>query len=472
VPTLTQRITRAGLDAYRRVSASWSGAGGLSRGLNGVGGGVVTPATAAVGPDGKLRGVDAFAWRDALYSGDAYLPRCYGGGAVGILKSLGRWNQNVTDWETKSRIVPHYNAFRSIVDVYQHALSGKLGDGLEIDEKANGKPVYTDLPDLIGRVWRWSNLDAEKDPLIQTVANQGTAGLRIVYQAGDTPDLSRVYLAWDHPRYIKSVETDARGNVRHVVLKWTIESHDEDGRVEDSIEVRTELSADEFSLQYDGEEQLTPAERRNGLGVCPYALVRQRAVPDSPFGLHAYAGSEQAVHALNYGASELGSSVWDVIYPTWFATGGGKLPAAPWALDKSKLVYVQTAAGTPPPTMDPMVPTVPVLAALAYLQQTADWLLSAQPELVWAAIRLLAGISGEALARVQQPTEGCVMRARAMYEESIIRGVQIALSVGVYHGLPDFDLGRARARGKPPSGPTTTGRGRRRSRSPSGRRCR
>jgi hypothetical protein len=159
----------------------------------------------------------------------------------------------------------------------------------------------------------------------------------------------------------------------------------------DSIEVRTELSADEFSLQYDGEEQLTPAERRNGLGVCPYALVRQRAVPDSPFGLHAYAGSEQAVHALNYGASELGSSVWDVIYPTWFATGGGKLPDAPWALDKSKLVYVQTAAGTPPPTMDPMVPSVPLAAALAYLQQTADWLLSAQPELVWAAIRLLAG---------------------------------------------------------------------------------
>jgi hypothetical protein len=253
--------------------------------------------------DGRIRGIDPYDWRDALYSGVAYQPTCYGGGLKGILRTIGQWNDREENWETKNRIVPTYNAFRSIVDVYQHALSGKLGDGLEIDETANGEPVHEALPDLIGRVWRWSNLDSQKDPLITTVANQGTAGIRVVFD----PDAGRVYLKWDDPKRIDSVETDAAGNVKSVRLKYPIPRYDEDGRKDGTIQVEEYFDQQWVARWEDNNEILS---EQTGLGICPYALMAHRPVKGSAFGAHAYAGSEPAVHLLNWGLSQLGDSVW------------------------------------------------------------------------------------------------------------------------------------------------------------------
>jgi hypothetical protein len=79
---------------------------------------------------------------------------------------------------------------------------------------------------------------------------------------------------------------------------------------------------------------------------------------------------------------------------------------------------------------------------IAALERAAGYLRERQPELILNALTLLSGLSGETIGQVIKPAETAVLRARALYEDALIRALQIGLSYGVLYGLWNLGTGQ------------------------------
>jgi hypothetical protein len=393
-----------------------------------VGSGYVPPFKAIAGTDGMGFRWSQYELRDMLLDGSVYRTTADGGARKWVLKWLGRPCD-----ENKYPITAHYNPFRQIVRFYDNALGGRFGQELKLAERLPvlDRPTAPVLADPLARLWRWSNLDTLKSEAVETVANQGTAGLRVVLnEAGD-----RVSIELDDPRTIRQVDTDSRGNVVNAYLAYDLVRYGPDGKEAERLEVEEWIGKDGFSQKVGGEEKLSPEQQRNPLGLCPYVLMRQ-----DPKGRHAYHGSEMAIHAFNWLASQVPETLWVHLWPTWFATSPADEPRK-FNIQRHTLIYAKTEEGKPVPTLDPMVPTVPVAEALEAMEVFAGYLREQQPQLIFYALKLLSNISGETLQQVRLPAESESLRARALYESSLVSALQIGLSLGVYNGLWDLGTG-------------------------------
>jgi hypothetical protein len=182
-------------------------------------------------------------------------------------------------------------------------------------------------------LWRWSNLDTQKQLLQEWAANLGTVGLRIVAKANTNPAQRRVSIQLDHPGTIVDFDEDDRGNVTAVLLRWKAVGGELGERRRD-VDVEELITKDEFTVSVNGTKTTTT----NELGVCPYVILRHR---DSghEFGDWSYKGSEQIIHQVNWLIANQGDSVIAHIWPTWFATAGGNAPEE-FQLGRQKVAYV------------------------------------------------------------------------------------------------------------------------------------
>lgn len=416
---LLNRIADAGADMYRRVSGRFT-----SR--------IKSPVSAF------STTLSDFDLRDMLLDGTIYRTTKDGGALKSVLKALGRpcGGQD----EAKYPISGYFNPIKQIVSFYANAFGGRLGDDLKIAEKFNDKPIKRKTLDLVRTIWGWSNLDHRSAEMTTLAANQGTVGIRIVYKADPSP---RIYLDFDHPAFIKRADLDNRGNVISVFLDYTGVRYTNEGNVEDTFRVEETISKYGFSQKFDGQEQLSDDQRLNPMELCPYVLLRHDLVPGATFGRHAYDGSERAIHGINFGLSQLDESIVAHVWPYLFATSPAKKPAK-FTTGRYTLVYAQSEAGKPQPTLETLVPSLDFAGALENIKAQADWMRERQPQMVLNSISLLSGISGETLAQVLKPAEAESARARALYEDAVIRAIKIGMSIGIFSGVDGFDLGTGR----------------------------
>jgi hypothetical protein len=423
MPTAFERLARLPAEIYQRVSRA-----ALSAGILG-------GSSTAVGPNpsAALGGLSDYVIRDRMLDGTVYRR---GYGLQEILRVLNK--PCTTDDENKWSVPGYYNPVPQIVGFYESTtLYGQWDHELK-PVKRKGEDVDQKLADLLGRLWRWSRLDVRKAELTTLAANQGTVGIRIVYDAnGDDP---RVYLDFDDPRWITRVDLDARGNCRTVVLEYALAAYDENGRPTTPKVVREVISAEGFSRQVDGQEQLSEAERANALGVCPYVLCRHRRRTGEVFGRHAYDGSERAIFGIDLGLSQLDESLQEHIWPRLFMTAAGPKPTT-FKTGKYTLVYVQSREGVPPATLEAVSPNITVAETAEHFTQLDAWLREKNPAMILSALKLLSGVSGETLQQVLKPAESEALRARAEYEAALVQALQIALSLAIANRVPDFDLG-------------------------------
>jgi hypothetical protein len=207
-------------------------------------------------------------------------------------------------------------------------------------------------------------------------------------------------------------------------------------------EVVETMSRDDFSLIVDGEEQLNDANRENALGLVPYVLHRHALAPGrgEVFGRHAYDGSEQTIHAINFTLTQTDESVSAHVWPFIFTTSAAKAPSK-LTLGKFTMAHSQQRQGDPQPTAEMMVPAVPYGDIVGTLAQRVDWLRERQPQMILNSLKLVGGVSGEALARMLKAAEAESLRARGLFEDSMRRALQIGMSVGIASRIPGFDLG-------------------------------
>lgn len=377
-----------------------------------------------------------FAVNQALYDGTVYSPNAYGGFLENVLRA---YVGNAFCDITKFPIFPHFMPFKEVVDCYQNVWPGVWGEQTKPADLYAGKPVNPKLLLALGEVARASNLNTEKTTLVRWAANFGTVGIRVTAQAAEGDKPARSVIGVDHPSRLFNFEEDSRGNVTAVVLKYnkTVNVGTLADPEWETVKVAEEITKDEFSRTHDGVEQLVNGERRNGLGFCPYVILRHKD-NGTPYGDWAYKGSEAAVHRINWRISRQDKSIDRHQRPKWFgAAGGGKPETVP--MGDESMTYVELKPDTPTPFLMPLVAQIDQEAAQAFWMTLRDELRGRQPELNLNDVKLLGNTSGEALAQILKPTEQAVLSVRPAYDHALIRSMQMAVSAGITVGA--FDLG-------------------------------
>lgn len=380
---------------------------------------------------------DEYRQWELMYANQLYRQAKAGGMLETIIRDVICPGYQVSE-ESAGSIVNHFNPIPGIVDAYQNVLRGQWGVDLRPADlvgkrQTNPKLVGSkDMPGPLDMLWARSNLDTSKELLQQMAANLGTVGLRVAAISDPDPRKCRVYLQLDHPGRIVDFETDARGNCLAVQLEYQALV----GSAKDSHEVTVQelLTKESFMRQVDGKVEI---DQENELGVCPYVILRHRD-DGTPWGKPAHYSSVETIHAINWLITNHAESVYDHMYPTWFATASGNAPET-IKIGKKSVSYVKTDPGSVNPTLDPLVPTLNQQAVTDFIAARKAEIKERQPEMILAGIEALANQSGETIARLLTPVEDRIRRARSMYEDALTRALQIGLSWGVM--LNQWDLG-------------------------------
>jgi hypothetical protein len=376
---------------------------------------------------------DQYAMNVAMLENTVYGLQNDGGFREEILERLFKI-AGTNDVTNAVRLAGHYNPVRSIVEAYQNVFRGNFGQELRVADEVDGRPVNTRLVEAIGKVWRWSNLDTQKQLMQEWAANLGTVGLRIVAKADADPDNRRVSIQLDHPATIVDFDEDDRGNVQQVLIKYKAVAGPLGDKRRD-VDVEELIGKDEFQQIQNGTRKTTD----NQLGVCPYVILRHRD-DGHEFGRWAYAGSEDVVHNINWIISNQNDSIVEHNWPTWFASAGGKAPSQ-FEFGRAKVAYVQTVEGTPPPSLEPLVAKLDQGSTREQWQALIEQLVERQPELIIGHIKALSGQSGETIAKLLIPAESVIEKAKANYEHALKRALQIAVSEMIRLGLADLGTG-------------------------------
>ena len=367
---------------------------------------------------------------EALYRGDAYLKQVDGGYRELIIRDH-------IGIEPVEGLIPaltaHYNPIRPIVDLYQRVLPGRWGDEITLDLEHDGRPTNPDLigeRDPLGKIWRASRLDMQKNVLARRGALLGLCPIRVVAARG-----RQTYLQLDHPGILDDYEEDSRGN-----LTWVRLEYDERrGRGDDARDVRVVEEFDKESLyrEADGAVELDEA---NALGVCPYVLWRFGGD-----GRPAHDGASEVMHRINWLLTEQGDSIYAHMWPQWLMAAGGRRPEE-MPMGRSNGWYVQTGPDTPPPTVAAIVPKLDQAAATEFIEKRKQEQRATYPELTVGGVRELSGLSGEAYANLLKPASDKVIDARAGALDALTRALQVALSYEVVLNGLNLGTGSGTAR--------------------------
>lgn len=373
---------------------------------------------------------------DSYYSNTIYERAADGGQREYINSDLG--NASAAD------LAGLYNPIKAAVDLYLHVFQGAFGD--EIKAETGNSAL---LPAL-NQIWQWSNLTIEKQPLCRLAATHGTVGLRIVARNDDDPKKRRVYIKPEHPKTIRDVELDDRGNVEAIQLEYDRRF----GLAEDAqtVRIRETMTKEEFRIErvLNGSTAPFSLETRsadgrsrypNELGVVPYVLLRHEHNGET-WGRNAFYQARGPIDRLNALMSHIDVQIHKHVRAKWLVAAAG---AAPTEFDFSDLtiVYVDTRnSGSGAPMAQPLIANLDLTGAIMQAKMQQEAIEDNLPELKATQGRFLAGQSGETIAELRKPAEEKLSLARGNYEDALARADQIAVSWGVLLDLWNVGTGQ------------------------------
>lgn len=392
----------------------------------------------------RVAAFDAF---DAYYHNTVYDPLSQGGQREQINATLG--NASAAD------LAGLYNPVASVVDLYQHVYGGQFRPSTDDPAADDPSDIRAEsanpavLPAL-DSIWQASMINIAKQQLCRLPATHGTVGLRIVAENSPDPTRRRVYLKPEHPRIIRDVEVDSRGNVVAIELEYDMLRGI--GDEQEIIGIREILTKEEIStyevqgevlIAYDVRAMARGGQRSsyaNALGVVPYVLGVHQATGDA-FGLNSFYRVRGALDRLNALASHIDTQIIDHVKVDWFIAAEGAPPAR-LELNGRNVIYIDTSRGSGRPvTVEPLVAALNLADSIAQSRLLLSWIEDQLPELKAVAGQFLSGQSGDTVTALRQPALDKLGLARANYEDALIRAQEIALSWGVLLGLWNLGTG-------------------------------
>lgn len=370
----------------------------------------------------------SYARWDAMYANRVYLSQDDGGLRETILDELG-------EQDSARPLIGYFEPTAPIVDAYRQCLAGQWGRQLIAVPDGGDNPT---MMDALAKLWRWGNLDEQKDVLSYYAACHGTVGLRIDAITGrDSVDKTsaRVRIVPVSASSIIDFAEDGQGNITDVILEYDV-LVGKLGESRETVTYRDELSKTRLTRWIDKKKD---HDIPNALGVCPFVLLRHRDT-GGEYGIPAHFGTERTIHVLNYLLTRFGLSVDRHVFANWFASASAPSPTT-FDLGDTTVAYVQTQPGDSTPSLNAIVANLDFNGMWAVVSGLISHVRHRQPELTLAYLESLSGQSGETIAKLLIPFEDRIYAARARYEHSLVSAMRIGLSWGVMMGMWDMGTG-------------------------------
>lgn len=320
------------------------------------------------------------------------------------------------------------------------ALDMAAGDG---KDKPSALPIVTGneaLRGAIGKVWRWSNWQLQKDILTLYGPVLGDVALKVV----DDAERHKVYLEVVHPITLAALDLDAFGNVKGYTIRETREdprqnragqtvvySEVADRPDEQNVRYRTYLDGKPYKWNGQSEEWEAP------YGFVPMVAIRHIDVGFT-WGwseLHAARPKIQEVDDL---ASKQHDQIRKLIDAPWLFVGVDKPKKEPktQGADATRdqpspgREEIPALYGSMGADAKPLVAPLDIAATSEEIQAVLEELERDYPELQMDIWTVSGDVSGRALRTARQRAEAKVRQRRGNYDDALVRAQQMAVAIG------------------------------------------
>lgn len=392
----------------------------------------------------------------AYYTNVIYTRSLYGGGLDIVNRELGE--------AAAGDIAGLFNPVKRVCELYaRNVFHGNFGDEIFIAEtvgtERQKKPVNPRILDPLERIWKWSNINVEKERLPRLNAVLGNAGLRVVAVVGDDYpndrlEDRRVYIQIEHPIIIDDVMYSVRGDVEQIITQYWVREGSlslTNTALSEYRKYRDLQTAEFFEVERDGKpfNELTQTEfasasdarRPNVYGFVPYVVAFHEKL-EGEWGAWAIAGEEQKIDRLNALVAHINRQIYRHINATWLVNSDGNAPKE-FNFGGTRVLFFKrkVSENSTDTTVTPMVANLSLGDAINEAKFILEELRDSLPELKAIDGVFLSGQSGQTVAQLRLPAEEKLLAARANNEDALIRAQKMALSLGIVLGLWDVGTG-------------------------------
>lgn len=308
-------------------------------------------------------------------------------------------------------------------------------------------------------VWKWGNLQTEKDLIPQYAATMGDALLVAVTDEGwrldemtgawsQDMDRAKVWLEIRDPRELKLWQFDDRGNLSMALLEhgreeWVMvdEAQPEKGwkkvrytvgREFTKTVIRTYRTGEDGVRRlydYAGDRPDSPgAEWVNPWGFVPVKTVQHDRV-GKEFGRPVFYAEIDRIDEINIRASHVGDQIGKHLAPQWLLLGATRLDAA---LTRDGSAWMLPGGVDAKPALASM----DIPGAMLYLDALRAAVKEDNPELSYHEVRQSSGDqSGPAVQGKLGDLDKRGRKANENYTAGLVQALQMCLTMGAVMGL-------------------------------------
>ena len=331
------------------------------------------------------------------------------------------------------------------------------GGSIDMEHLTGGAiPIVTANPaviDAIRQTFTWSQWGVNKSLMVRWGASLGDVALKIV----DDRERQKVRMEVLNPGQIRDVELDEVGNVKAIIIEYERAENPIIGDIQPSRfgvlntrQAKTytyteKIDAEKFQTFKNGEpfpyysdmngQPLT--EWPNEYGFVPVALGGH-----APLGLtwnaNAFYESLRKVDEVNDQASLLNDQVRKVVIPLLFGKNirqKNDIQLAGSEEDKYNIIYSTSENSD----LVPIAPNIDIAGVAGNIKDMLAELERDLPELALQRMRENGGnFTSPGVRAAYSDAEGRIIEARGNYDSTLVRALQMAISIGGYNGYTNF----------------------------------
>lgn len=291
------------------------------------------------------------------------------------------------------------------------------------------------LIEAITTILKWSNFGTEKGPFVRQGAKLGESYLKIV----DDVERKRVRMEVLNPYYVRDVRFNEVGDIKFIAIQYyRTDDEGKDYIYREEIDQKEFRFWREYNLNSFNLEKSDPDDGYDN----PYGFVPVRQVPhtketDSRHGRPSFNGVLGKIVQLNDIAAPVHDAVRLSVNPL-YVSKGGIIPDNRDDATRDRDV-VKTITIAKDGDLFALAPTLNIMDGLAAMTGLIKEIESDLPQLALARMREEGGdVSGKAARIKYSDAANLIIETQGIYDEGLIRALQMAISIAAYRGLEPF----------------------------------
>ncbi len=329
-----------------------------------------------------------------------------------------------------------YNPVGRVVKLYKSQVYGGVIDYQNASDGAIPIVADENTKQAILQLWRWSDMQAQKNVLIHDGTLNGDAFIKVV----DDPIQARVRLQVMEPSWVMDMVKDPAGNITEILIAYLQrDEHDKEyvyGEYISRTEFVTFRDGVEYAYQTSMSGELV-SRWANKYGFVPVVHIPHYDI-GNVYGATPFEDTLSKIDEINDYASNLNDNTRKTVTATWAFSGVASkkdISESDPGRDSVKALYLPDGA-----TASALVAPLDITGALAVLVEMLDELDEDMPELTLSKLSSLGTLpSGTALQTMFQSGAKRIQEAQGNYNAGLIRAQQQALVIGGRNRYKNFE---------------------------------